>query len=123
MGCFECQKNTRKESKIKNDKIQPNNEEIQKLGIEKTIIKCIYEIKDYTETQIINITNEIIDSKDIEAKIKIWHNNQLGELNPQRKFNQLGFNTIYFIVKEQLYNLSCLFKDCSSLKHVQFIGR
>ena len=46
MGCFECQKNTRKESKIKNDKIQPNNEEIQKLGIEKAIIKCIYEIKD-----------------------------------------------------------------------------
>ena len=36
-------------------------------------IECIYDIKDYNETQIINYFGETATNEEIELKVKIWN--------------------------------------------------
>ena len=36
-------------------------------------IKCVYDIKDYYETQIINFRGFIAINEEIESKVKIWN--------------------------------------------------
>ena len=40
----------------------------------------------------------------------------------KKRFNKLGYNTIDFIIEDQLTNMSFMFNLCSSLKKVEFIS-
>ena len=44
-------------------------------------IKCIYDIKDYNETQIINFRGETTINEEIESKIKIWNGCLINVIN------------------------------------------
>ena len=85
-------------------------------------IRCIYKIKDHNETQIINYRSENHVNEDIGKKIKILNGDKKEELIFKKKFDNLGINTIDFIVEEKLTNLSYLFSKCSSLIEVKFIS-
>ena len=85
-------------------------------------IKCIYEIKDYNPTQIINYRSENYINEEIESKIKILNGDTKEKLILKKTFNKIGINTIYFIIEEKLNNMSYMFKDCSSLKEINFIS-
>ena len=39
----------------------------------------------------------------------------------QQKFNNIGNNTIDFIIEEKLNNMSFMFNNCTSLKEINFI--
>ena len=43
-------------------------------------IKCIYDIKDYNETQIINFRGEKIINEEIESKVKNWNGEKAEKL-------------------------------------------
>ena len=43
------------------------------------------------------------------------------ELN-KKKFEKLGINVIYFIIEENLNNMSFMFNECSSLKEINFVN-
>ena len=90
---------------------------------EESLIRCIYEIKDNNWIQIINNRDGVNINKEIESKIKIWNNNRREKLIFNKKFYQLGLNTVEFKIEEKLTNLSYIFKDCSLLKKIEFIGR
>ena len=85
-------------------------------------IKCIYEIKDYNETQIINFRGETTINEEIESKVKIWNGEKAEKLIFTKKLDKLGINVIYFIIEEKLTNMSLMFNKCSSLKEIYFIN-
>ena len=85
-------------------------------------IKCIYEITDYNENQIINNTDGIEFNKEVESKIKILNNGKKENIIFKKKFDKIGMNTIYFIIEEKLNDMSFLFNNCSSLKEINFIS-
>ena len=85
-------------------------------------IKCIYEIKDYNETQIINFRGETTINEEIESKVKIWNGEKAEKLIFKKKFDKLGINVIYFIIEEKLINMSFMFNECTSLKEIYFIN-
>ena len=85
-------------------------------------IKCIYEINDYNENQIINNTDGIELNKEVESKIKILNNGKKENIIFKKKFDKIGMNTIYFIIEEKLNDMSFLFNNCSSLKEINFIS-
>ena len=87
-----------------------------------SFVRCTYDIKDYNETQIINDRGRKYINEEIGAKIKIWNNGNKERLIFKKKFNKLGLNTIDFIFEEKLINMSYMFNECSSLKHVQFFS-
>ena len=84
---------------------------------EKISFRCTYDIKDYTEQQIINCGGE-----EIKSKIKMLNGNQKEELIFKKKFDKIGYNIIDFIVEERLTNMSFLFFECKSLKKVEFFS-
>ena len=86
------------------------------------LIKCIYEIEDYNEIQIINNGTENFINEEILQKIKILNGNQKEKLILKKKFDKIGMNTIVFICEEILTNMDFLFYLCSSLKRVEFIS-
>ena len=67
-------------------------------------IKCVYDIKDYNETQIINFRGEKTINEEIESKVKIWNDGKAEKLIFTKKFDKLGINVIYFIIEEKLTN-------------------
>ena len=85
-------------------------------------IKCIYEINDYNENQIINNTDGIELNKEVESKIKILNNGKKERIIFKKKFDKIGLNTIYFIIEEKLNDMSFLFNNCSSLKEINFVS-
>ena len=85
-------------------------------------IKCIYDIKDFNETQIINFRGEKTINEEIELKVKIWSDGKTEKLIFKQKFNKLGINVIYFIIEEKLTNMCFMFNKCSSLKEINFIN-
>ena len=86
-------------------------------------IKCSYDVKDITnEIQIMNYRSENFTNEEIGSKIKILNDGKKEELIFKKKFDNLGINTIDFIVEEKLTNLSYLFSKCSSLIEVKFIS-
>ena len=87
-----------------------------------SIIECIYDIKDYNETQIINDRGEMYINEEIGRKIKILNGRQKESLIFKKKFNKLGINTINFIIEEKLYDMSYMFNKCSSLKNINFFS-
>ena len=89
-----------------------------------SLIRCIYYIKDYNYTQIINNRGEgeKTVNEEIESKIKILNGNHREKLIFQKKFNTIGRNEITFIVEEKLNNMSFMFNKCSSLKEIHFIN-
>ena len=111
---------------------QPNQSDcgkidiLPKLNVGQSLIKCIYDIKDDSETQIINdrIENEsaCIINEEIKKKIKIWNNNEIEKLVYRKRFEKLGTNTIYFIIEEKLNDMRFIFNKCISLKQIQFIS-
>ena len=118
----------KKQSRIKNiemlkkKKGKSDNARQSKAINREFLIKCTYDIKDYNAVQIINGRYQNYLNKDLEDKIKIWNNNKKENLSHIKRFDKLGLNVIYFIVEEKLKNLSFIFTDCSSLKHIQFIN-
>ena len=120
-----------KHSKNNKDKTQKNN--ISKHNIKKDVnkphkksknmlIKCIYEVKDYNEVQIINNQNKNYINEEIEQKIKILNGNKIEKLIFKKKFNNLGKNTVIFICEEKLTKMDFMFYQCYSLKRVEFIS-
>ena len=85
-------------------------------------IKCVYNIKDHNETQIINYKGETGINEEIESKVKIWNGERTEKLIFKKKFEKLGINVIYFIIEENLNNMSFMFNECSSLKEVNFVN-
>ena len=103
------------------DVSQPKEEKL-KISKDTSYIKCIYDVKDNNETQIINYRIDNIVDEDIAKKIKILKDGKKEALIFKKKFDNLGINTIVFIVEEKLTDLSYLFNKCSSLKDVKFIS-
>ena len=85
-------------------------------------IKCIYDIKDHNETQIINYKGETGTNDEIESKVKIWNGAKAEKLIFKKKFDKLGINVIFFLIEEKLINMSFMFNECSSLKEINFIN-
>ena len=85
-------------------------------------IKCVYDIKDYYETQIINFRGFIAINEEIESKVKIWNGEKAEKIIFTKKFDKLGINVIYFIIEEKLTNMRFMFNKCSSLKEIYFIN-
>ena len=84
--------------------------------------KCIYEIKDSNEIQIINYRGVKTINEEIKAKIKIINGNKIEDLVFRKKFDKIGLNTIEFLVDGNLTNMGFLFNGCSSLKQIEFIS-
>jgi V8-like Glu-specific endopeptidase len=87
--------------------INPNLEKIN-IGIpietlinQISYIKCTYEIINDNYTQIINYTDGVEVNKDIESKIKMLNNGKEEKLVFMKKFNKIGMNIIYFIIKKK----------------------
>ena len=99
---------------------------LPKLNVGQSLIKCTYDIKDDSETQIINdrFENEFVFliNEEIQKKIKIWNNNKIEKLVYRKRFDKLGTNTIYFIIEEKLNDMIFIFHECLSLKQIQFIS-
>ena len=99
---------------------------LPKLNDGQSLIKCTYDIKDDSETQIINdiYENEFVFliNEEIQKKIKIWNNNEIEKLVYRKRFEKLGTNTIYFIIEEKLNDMGFIFNECISLKQIQFIS-
>ena len=99
---------------------------LPKLNVRQSLIKCTYDIKDDSETQIINdiYENEFVFliNEEIQKKIKIWNNNKIEKLVYRKRFEKLGTNTIYFIIEEKLNDMRFIFNKCISLKQIQFIS-
>ena len=115
-------KSIKKQSKINSGAGEHNFEKSKKINKGESLIKCIYDVKEKNEIQIINDRIGNMLNEDIEAKIKIWSNNKKEKLIYKKKFDKLGLNTIYFIIEKKLDNLNFIFNDCSSLKQIQFIN-
>ena len=115
-------KSIKKQSKIKGGAGGHNFQKSKKINNGESLIKCIYDVKENNEIQIINNRDGNVLNGDIEAKIKIWNNNKKEKLIYKKKFDKLGLNTIYFIIEKKLDNLNFIFNDCSSLKQIQFIN-
>ena len=115
-------KSIKKQSKINGGAGENNFETSKKINNGDSLIKCIYDVKEKNEIQIINDRIGNMLNEDIEAKIKIWSNNKIEKLIYKKKFDKLGLNTIYFIIEKKLDNLNFIFNDCSSLKQIQFIN-
>ena len=99
---------------------------LPKLNVGQSLIKCTYDIKDDSETQIINdrLENEsvCVINEEIQKKIKIWNNNKIEKLVYRKRFDKLGTNTIYFIIEEKLNDMRFILNKCISLKQIQFIS-
>ena len=89
---------------------------------EVSYIKCIYEIKDYNDTQIINDRFKSNVNKEIESKIKMFINGQKGKISFKKKFDILGINVVYFVIEENLNDMSFIFNNCTSLKKINFFS-
>ena len=91
--------------------------------------RCIYDIKNYNENQIINdrcyVNNREVINEEIKSKIKILNGNQKNqkeELILKKKFDKQGYNSIDFMIKEKLTDMSFIFFNCDSLKKIEFIS-
>ena len=91
--------------------------------------RCTYDIKDINDNiQIINdrLFDESLEkyliNKEIKSKVKILNGDKKEELIFKKKFNQIGINTIDFIIEETLTNMSFMFFNCNSLKKIEFIS-
>ena len=115
-------KSIKKQSKINGGAGGCGFQKSKKINNGESLIKCIYDVKEKNEIQIINDRTENVLNEDIKAKIKIWNNNKKEKLIYKKKFDKLGLNTIYFIIEKKLDNLNFIFNDCSSLKQIQFIN-
>ena len=115
-------KSIKKQSKRNDGPGEHNFQKFKKINNGESLIKCIYDVKENNEIQIINNRFGNYINEDIEAKIKIWNNNKKEKLIYKKKFDKLGLNTIYFIIEKKLENLNFIFNDCSSLKQIQFIN-
>ena len=109
-------KSIKKQSKRNGGPGEHNFQKSKKINNGESLIKCIYDVKENNEIQIINDRAENMLNKDIKAKIKIWNNNKKEKLIYKKKFDKLGLNTIYFIIEKKLDNLNFIFNGCSSLK-------
>lgn len=69
-------------NKSKNSKYSFEKE--PKINKGESLIKCIYEVKDKNEVQIINNKFDELKNEDIETKIKIWNT---GKNNIKRPYN------------------------------------
>ena len=85
-------------------------------------IKCVYNVKNYNEIQIINYKGKTASNEEIESKVKIWNGEKAEKLIFTKKLDKLGINVIYFIIEEKLTNMSFMFNKCSSLKEIYFIN-
>ena len=85
-------------------------------------IKCVYNVKNYNEIQIINYKGKTASNEEIESKVKIWNGEKAEKLIFKKKFDKLGINVIYFIIEEKLSNMSFMFSKCTSLKEVNFVN-
>ena len=97
----------------------------EKVNKNKSLIKCTYDIKkeDLNKShQIINNRYEEYINKDIESKVKLFIDNKKEKLIYKRRFIKLGINTVYFIIEENLKDMSFMFYNCSSLKKIEFIS-
>jgi len=88
----------------------------------KISFRCIYDVKDENEIQIINDRYEDLINEEIQSKIKILNDDKKEDLILKKKFNKLGYNTIDFIIEGQLNNMSLMFLDCRSLKKIEFVS-
>ena len=113
MGVCSCER-TKNRQKINNPVLKKKKEI--------SYIKCTYDIRDYNSTQIINYKGITYINEEIESKIKILNGDIIEPLVFQKKFNILGMNSIIFIVKEKLINMSYLFNGCISLKKIEFFS-
>ena len=97
-----------------NDNPEPNNEI--------SFIRCTYLINDKNETPIINYRGKVTLNQEIKSKIKIniLNDNKEKQLPLKKKFNIMGLNYIDFIITGKFNDMSFMFKDCSSLKEIQF---
>ena len=85
--------------------------------------KCTYDIKECNKSiQILNNTSKGEINKEIEKKIKILENDEIQNIYLTKKFEKVGLHTINFVIEEHLENMSFMFKDCSSLKKIEFIS-
>ena len=83
---------------------------------------CVYDIKDYNYTQIINNQFEDYLNEEIESKIKIINNNKKEKNFKKKKFNKLGRNAVNFLIEGEIYDTSFMFNDCISLVEIKFIS-
>ena len=89
---------------------------------EVSLIKCTYEIKDNDYIQIINNRDTKNVNKEIETKIKILNNGKKEQIIFKKKFPNKGIYTIDFLIEEKLNDMSNMFKECSSLKEINFVS-
>ena len=69
-------KSIKKQSKINGGAGENNFETSKKINNGDSLIKCIYDVKENNEIQIINDRIGNMLNEDIQAKIKIWNNNK-----------------------------------------------
>jgi len=84
--------------------------------------RCVYDIKDFNDTQIINNKGKFDINKEIKSKIKMLNGNKKEILTYSKRFDHLGINFIDFIIEDKLTDLSFLFNKCSSLKTIIFFN-
>ena len=86
-------------------------------------IKCKYEIKKKDVGKYIQIVNDKdfssnIINIEIEKEMKIIIDGEIKSNIFKYKFNKEGLKTIYLIAYNPLTNMSCMFKNCFSLKEI-----
>ena len=73
-------KSMKKQSKINGGAGGHNFRKSKKINNGESLIKCIYDVKENNEIQIINDRAGNYLNEDIEEKIKIWNNNKKEKL-------------------------------------------
>ena len=107
-------------NKNKNVKVKETNLKIEELR-NNVSFSWTYETKDNKEIiKILNYQCEGIINEEILLKVKILDGNQKKDLIFKKKFNKIGLHTIDFIIEGKLKNMSFLFSDCSTIKHIEF---
>ena len=100
----------------------PMNAIINKINF----IKCLYEIKKEDIGKDIQNINNIgkykytIQNDEIEKEIKVIIKGEIKSNILKYKFNEIGDHIIYLITYNDLTNSSCMFRNCSLLKKVNF---
>ena len=108
--------------KVKEEKINiiPMNMIIDKINF----IKCIYEIQKEDVNKNIQIINnnfyQTIINEEIQKYIKIIINGEIYSNILTFKFNKEGYYTIYLLSYNDLTSMSLMFRNCTSLKELDF---
>ena len=131
MGCSNDKVLETRESKgntnVIQSKIQEENNDNKKVFNNEISFRCTYDIKNIND-KILIINDRLkyddeefeIINEEIKGKIKLLNGNKKEEITFKRKFDNIGYNTIDFVIETNLQNMSYMFSMCDSLKKIEF---